>query len=142
FRGLLAPLPELFEQFRVHLDRAVRAQPQRAMHRPGELRPAATAPALLGPTSGRPGRGGGRRRPDGVEEAARPAGGTPTGATAAAPRERQVLPRTGDAHVQQAPLLLDRVRTRVDRVADGHPALVDADEEDGIPLEALGSVER
>src|SRR5699024_11197519 len=53
FRGLLAPLPEMFEQFRVHLDRAVRAQPQRAMHRPRELRPAATAPALLGPTSGR-----------------------------------------------------------------------------------------
>src|SRR5699024_12741112 len=45
FRGLLAPLPEPFEQFRVLIDRAVRASPPRAMHRRGGLRPDDAPPA-------------------------------------------------------------------------------------------------
>ncbi len=49
-------------------------------------------------------------------------------------------PGAGDAHVQQAPLLLDLLVGL--GVGDRHHALGEADQEDGVPFEALGRVQR
>ena len=54
-----------------------------------------------------------------------------------------MLAGAGDADVEQAAFLLDRVgRTRaLEGVVDREHALVEADEEDGVPLQALGHVD-
>src|SRR5699024_6494370 len=59
------------------------------------------------------------------------------------PGEVKVLAGAGDADVEQAAFLLDRVgRTRaLEGVVDREHALVEADEEDGVPLQALGHVD-
>ncbi len=63
----------------------------------------------------------------------------PPSARARAYERTQVLPGPRDADVEQAALLLDR-RLRLGH-RDGEEPLAQADDEDGVPLEALGRVE-
>ena len=55
------------------------------------------------------------------------------------PGQRQLLPSPGHGHVEQAAFFLDLVRGL--GVGDGEHAFVDADDEDGVPLQALGCVQ-
>lgn len=78
--------------------------------------------------------------PQPLEEAAGAPVGAPARGAGERPGQREVEPGAGDADVQQAALLLDLLVGL--GVGDGHHALGEADQEDGVPFEALGGVQR
>ena len=77
--------------------------------------------------------------PQAVQEAGGLPGGPASGVTGARVGDDEVLSRAGDAHIKQAPLLLDGGLSLGQ--GDRQQALAGAREDDGVPLQALGGVQ-
>lgn len=83
--------------------------------------------------------GGARTGTQTVEEPAGAAARTASRRAGERPGDGQALPGPGDSHVEEATLLLDLLVGL--GVGDRHHAFGDADQEDDIPLQALGRVQ-
>ena len=107
------------------------ARPPRPRGRPSASSPAAAGRGALGEDSG--------AIP--VRNRLRGRARLRAGVAGQRPRQGQLLAGTRDGDVEQPPLLLDRVGPR-QRLRDRHDAVDEPDDEDGVPLQALGRVHR
>ncbi len=135
----LAPLAEALEQRPRRTTRgsrrSARASSRRRWPAAGRTR-GSSRPCGCGPAARRHPLLVGQQR---VEEAGRLARGAAAGVARQRPRQREVGAGAGHADVEQPALLLDRGRGV--GVRDRQGAVLEAAEEDRVPLQALGGVE-